>query len=57
MKLIGFSIFQISKHSNSNFKFEFVFVFHFNLKNEKPNLLEHISYETSYQATLRNYNK
>ena len=28
----------------------FFFVFHFNLKNEKPNLLKKISYETSYHS-------
>ena len=33
------------------------FVFHFNLKNEKPDLLKQISYETSYRLPLRNYNK
>ena len=33
------------------------FVFRFNLKNEKPNLLKQISYETSHHLPLRNRNK
>ena len=53
IKLIGFSIFKITEHRNSNLKF----VFQFYLKNEKPNLLEQISYEITYQITLRYYNR
>ena len=39
------------------FKFEGYFCFLFNLKNENPNLLKQISYETNYHFPIRNNNK
>ena len=52
IKISGFPIFKIS---NIEIQIWSLFlVFHFNLKNEKPNLLKQISYETSYHSPYAN---